>query len=117
MEEGTAQKECIDPYWLYSYYNDEGILFEVLGKTLLKHGVKFSNANAQHIYKRIVHDEGRTFKELQKLISSFITLFKSNGYDRTHFEVFIKETMTQKNQFSRERKIVFSDGSPCISLL
>jgi DNA helicase IV len=92
----------------YSYYNKEGRLLIELEKVLKKHNVKFKEIDYMQIYKQVFErTNNKYFSEFKRLISTFIGLFKSNGYSVDHFDVILKEVMKIENLFLRERSRIF----------
>ena len=70
----------------YSYFQNEGRLLEELREILLSNGVTLepiSNDNMLKLVNEIQSEN--TIREFVKLCCTFIKLFKSNGYDETHF--------------------------------
>ena len=65
----------------YSYYNSEGILEKKLEEILVDNGVKIIQPDYMDIFNRIYQDSSdKYFGEFIQLCSTFIALFKSNGY-------------------------------------
>lgn len=92
----------------YSYYNKEGKLLIELEKILKDSNVKFKEVDYVKIYEQIFDKaNNKFFTEFKKLISSFIGLYKSNGYSVEHFDELNKEAMDIKNSFLRERSKLF----------
>lgn len=95
----------------YSYYNKQGILLKKLDLLLRAHDVKFQPIDLKFVYEKIAlqEKEEQQFKEFKKLISTFITLFKSNGYQETDFNNLIVKTQNDKNPFLKDRALLFLD--------
>lgn len=93
----------------YSYLNKEGVLLKELKLLLEKQGVQFNTIDLQVVYKRIAlqQNEERQFKELKKLVNSFITLFKSNGFIEKDFGRIKTQIPLIKSQFLQERTKLF----------
>lgn len=92
----------------YSYYNSENRLLIELSKMLKERGVRFKEADYLDIYDKIYKSANdKYFSEFKKLISSFISLFKSNGYDEYKFDDLLKESLNIKNDFIKQRNLVF----------
>ena len=92
----------------YSYYNREGILLTELEKKLKKIGIKFVDADYSAIYKKVFNDtDDKYFSEFIKLVSTFIKLFKSNGYNANSFISLYQKAEQQKNIFLIERCKLF----------
>ncbi|ANX11667.1 hypothetical protein ABE41_006575 [Fictibacillus arsenicus] len=91
----------------YSYLTKEGRLLETLRKKLLEQGVIFIEVDIIDISNKIYDTEnGNHFGEFIKFVSSFINLFKSNGYDFDQFETFIK-ILDKGNSFFYNRTRLF----------
>lgn len=94
----------------YSYYNKEGRLLTELENMLKNNNVKFKEADYLDIYDKIYESaKDKYFKEFKKLISSFISLFKSNGYNEKSFEDLVKKSLYIKNNFLKQRSLAFID--------
>jgi len=93
----------------YSYLNKDGVLLKVLKQLLQKQGVQFNTIDLRVVYKRIAlqQNEERQFKELKKLINSFITLFKSNGFTEKDFVRIETQIPLIKSHFIQERTKLF----------
>lgn len=93
----------------YSYYVSRGILFIKLRNQLMLKGIKLIEADYTQIYMKLLIDqkEEQQFKEFKKLISTFITLFKSNGFDSHNFDRLEVHTKKEENKFLRERTLLF----------
>ena len=94
----------------YSYYNKNRTLEENLDKKLTEQGVCKKYVDYREVYKTIVTSkEDRYFKELRKLIVTFINLFKSNGYKEETFNNLFKEANEIENRFIKQRTLLFLD--------
>lgn len=94
----------------YSYYNKNGILIKRLDQKLKAAGVKTKPVDYKEIYDVISNSkEDIYFKELRKLISTFINLFKSNGYKEEKFTDLEREANYIKNYFLKQRTLMFLD--------
>jgi DNA helicase-4 len=94
----------------YSYYNSDGRLVKELEIMLKENNVKFKEADYLGIYNKIYESASdKYFKEFKKLVSSFIGLFKSNGYNENSFEDLIKKSQNIKNSFLKQRSLTFID--------
>ncbi|MHA6260016.1 UvrD-helicase domain-containing protein [Sporosarcina sp. CAU 1771] len=93
----------------YSYYNKNGELLDKIRILLLENGVVLKPINLTEAYKNlfIKRNEERQFKEFKGLISTFITLFKSNGYDDSDFIKMKEKVQVMNNPFHRERTRLF----------
>jgi DNA helicase-4 len=92
----------------YSYYNRDGILLTELEKKLKSIGVKFVDADYTAIYKKVFNDTNdKYFSEFIKLVSTFIKLFKSNGYNANTFISLYQKAEQQRSFFLSERYRLF----------
>lgn len=94
----------------YSYFNKEGDILVELKKLLIRNGVVLKPRNLEEIYLQIYftkNKKNRDFGEIEKLIQTFIGLFKSKGYSEKDFTKI--KTLIQKDtthSFIRERQIL-----------
>lgn len=94
----------------YSYYQSEGILLQTLRSKLINNGVCLKEVDYKETYKTIYENkEDKYFKELRKLIGTFITLYKSRGNDLQDFNNLYKEVLKIPNKFIRERNNILLD--------
>ena len=65
----------------YSYLSSEGKLLDYLDSLLRKNGVEYHEPNFQDIFEKVYEKESdRYFSEFISLCCTFISLFKSKGY-------------------------------------
>lgn len=94
----------------YSYYNKNGLLLVELERILKEEKVKFKNVNIEKIYNKILENKEKNyFRESTKLFSTFIGLFKSNGYSIEQFSIFKDEIDKYDNVFLKDRATLFLD--------
>lgn len=92
----------------YSYYNKDKSLISHLQSILLKNNVVFQNANLKDIFKKIYIDQkDKHFEEFIKLISTFLSLFKSNNLNFSNINKLIKKNEILENSFLRNRNEIF----------
>lgn len=92
----------------YSYYNKDGRLLIELEKLLKSHNVTFVEADYEKIYNKIYASiSDKHFKEFMKLISSFISLFKSDNYQFEDFKKLESKAALYDTAFSRDRALIF----------
>ncbi|RSK27634.1 hypothetical protein EJF36_12520 [Bacillus sp. HMF5848] len=92
----------------YSYYNQQGILLEKLRENLEKYHVSFSDINYKDVFDSIYDQNNNTyFSEFIKLLSTFLTLYKSNGYTSDMLDTFIEKNKKEKIPLIRMRNQVF----------
>lgn len=88
----------------FSYYNSEGKLLDKLKEQLEWNGIKIYERDIVEVYIKLYIDrKDRYFEELVKLVSTFISLLKSNKYDDKDISRFISDTKNIDNQFIKER--------------
>ena len=90
----------------YSYYQTEGILLEKLKEMLLENEVKFQPLPIKDVLEKILEQEDRRLSEFKRLVSSFIHLFKANGYTDKDFARLI-DASTSNNHYLSERAKFF----------
>jgi DNA helicase-4 len=106
-ENGTALIET------YSYLNKDGMLLETLRKKLLQKRVIFKEVDFIDIFNQIYDTENSNhFDEFIKFISSFLSLFKSNGYKFEMFDQMIKHLDNKNLFFYNRTKIFFEIAKP-----
>lgn len=92
----------------YSYFNKQGRLQIELNKLLKKNGVKYKKVDYLEIYKNIIINKNdRTISEFIKLVSTFVNLFKSNGYNEDSFSNLESILDDQNNIFIKNRGKIF----------
>mgnify|MGYP004463065691 FL=1 len=91
----------------YSYYNHNGELPYKLKKLLEENNVVLKPINILDVYKKVyAENEDYHFKEFEKLIQTFIQLFKANGYS---YDDFYKLYRTSLNSFDTQRNLAFCE--------
>ena len=91
----------------YSYYNSKGVLISKLREKLEKAGVKFKKIEIEDLYRLYDFETNKSFNESIKLIGTFLELFKSHDFKDKKFDEYIKASQKSKNDFERNRKILF----------
>lgn len=92
----------------YSYYNKDKTLLLNLEKELLTNSVTLKQANLQDIYKKIyISQKDKQFEEFIKLISTFLSLFKSNNLQLSDINKIIQENEKIDNNFLKSRNEIF----------
>ena len=89
----------------YSYYQRDGILLDKLKEILTTNGVKLHSAPKKDVLKEIFMREDRGLKEFNSLLSSFIHLFKAQGYTIKDFSQL--ESKFPNNTYLQERCRLF----------
>lgn len=91
----------------YSYYTSEGRLLEQLEEKLRQKGVVFSEVKVVEIFERLYDfDKKSYFDEFVKFIGTFLTLFKSNGYNEAQLDKFASG-LDSGNPFLYQRTKLF----------
>lgn len=92
----------------YSYQNKDGQLTTELDSLLRAKGVKYHEVDLKLIHKMVfTQNKNRHFVEFKKLIKTFITLFKSNGYSSSNFVDLTQKARLEKNDFLKQRTLLF----------
>ena len=90
----------------YSWYQQDGILLDKLEEILSANGVELKEPDYAELFKKVYKEE-KTFQEFKKLCSTFVQLFKSNGYKVKDLNSLHYTSKEYKNRFHRERLRVF----------
>lgn len=92
----------------YSWFNSDGILLIKLEELLLENGVKLMEPDCLDIFQQIYNDVGdKYFHKFIQLCSTFITLFKSNGYNDADLSGLKYKSKDYKTDYHRERMRLF----------
>ncbi len=92
----------------YSYYNKDHCLLEKLENLLLKNHVKFKKIDLKEIFEKIyILQNDKQFEELIKLLTTFLSLFKSNNLQLSDIEKLLVENEKLENQFLKSRNSLF----------
>ena len=97
--------KCIETY---SYYNHQGILLEKLEEALKKHSVKFRPRDMTEVYQKLLKNNRNIYNEVQKLIVTFITIYKENGHTDDNFEKSLN-TYQPASEYEKKRANIFFD--------
>lgn len=94
----------------YSYYFSKGILFEKLEQLLKENGVKFKEIDLENIFNVVYKTQGKKyFSEFITLCCTFISLFKSNGYQLFDLDNLQYKSKSYDNAYFHNRLKVFKD--------
>ena len=92
----------------YSWYHSEGKLLSNLERMLHENGVKLREIDYLDVFSRIFNDVGdKYFHEFIQLCSTFITLFKANGYHPDDLDGLTYKSEEYKTEYHRERTRLF----------
>lgn len=69
----------------FSWQVHDGSLFESLEKSLKGLGVVYKPADPKAVAKMIAEKMGNRLEEFEHLLTTFVELFKSGGWDESHF--------------------------------
>lgn len=93
----------------YSYFSSEGILLKRLEELLRQNGVELKEVDYQQVFDTIYKTQSEAyFSEFKKLCSTFIVLFKSNGYASRDLGGLRNENPLHRNLFFQRRTSLFT---------
>lgn len=87
----------------FSWWNNKGDLFSRLELALKNVGVVFHPRDTKEVLAAIQGKARRQLDEFEKLVCSFISLFKSNDFSPTHFDELMEEKAETPNATVRQR--------------
>ena len=87
----------------FSWWNSEGVLLERLEAELLKHGVKLEKQDSADIFRKIVENSQFNIFEIEKLICTFLTLFKAAGHSESDFDSLLSKSSTTAYNTARQK--------------
>ena len=94
----------------YSYYFSKGILFEKLEELLKENGVEFKEINLEDVFNAVYVTQGKKyFSEFITLCCTFISLFKSSGYQLSDLDCLQYKSSKYNNVYFQNRLKVFKD--------
>lgn len=92
----------------FSYYNKDYSLLDKITSLLQENHVNFQQNNISNIFNNIyILQNDKQYDEFIKLISTFLSLFKSNNLQLTDIENLILENKSNTNIFMRNRNDLF----------
>lgn len=93
----------------YSYYQSENRLLDRLEEKLKDCGVKFKKIDYQQFMIDLLNDETKIneYWDFIKLVETFISLFKGNGYEKDKFKEFNEENESREDGFLKEKHRLF----------
>ena len=94
----------------YSYYISEGILFSEIDKQFKKYNVVYSEPDYLEIFNTAYGSvEEKYFLQFIQLCSTFIKLFKSNGYSIEELRLLKLKSIEGDTLFHQKRREIFID--------
>lgn len=87
----------------FSWWNSQNKLYENLELELVKNGVVFKPLNMDEVWKKICDNAKNKVSEFERLIASFISLYKSNGFDEAYFDELLKLETDSSHDTERQR--------------
>ena len=94
----------------YSYFIQEGILFDELDKIIKENNIKTGEIDKKEILEMIFNIKKiRMFKSLTELIKTFITFFESKHLKLEDFDKFRKISEENTNFYAKKREEIFFD--------
>lgn len=90
----------------FSWQVRDGTLFERLEMDLKALGVVFNPVDPKVVTKMIAEKMGNRLTEFERLLTSFIMLFKSRGWDGSHFAELAAPEGEQPNDASRRKSFL-----------
>ena len=92
----------------YSYYNKDKTLLSKLENSLVENHITLKQANLQDIYQKIyIFQKDKPFEEFIKLITTFLSLFKSNNLQLSDIDKLLVENQNLDNNFLKSRNELF----------
>lgn len=92
----------------YSYYNKDGVLIEKLTEILQKHNVVFHSRDLRELYVAWMKKKYLSgYRDFIHLVSTFITLYKSNGYTGLPCDTLKTSLQDRMNVFYQQRTDLF----------
>jgi DNA helicase-4 len=92
----------------YSYYNKDGILTEKLTEILQKHTVVFHSRDLRELYVVWMKKKYLSgYNDFIHLASTFIILYKSNGYTGLPYDTLNKSQLGRLNLYYQQRTDLF----------
>ena len=92
----------------YSYYQSEGILLSKLRELLTKNKVVLKPRDTNEILQKLCERKDKRLKEFTKLISSFILLFKSQGYNEKQILELPNQSRRKSSYFIERNRLFYS---------
>ncbi|MGL4766342.1 MAG: UvrD-helicase domain-containing protein [Aeromonas sp.] len=92
----------------YSWENKEGILIQKLDKIIKDNSIKINKISSEKITEIIYNlTKDIEFKEIYKLLNTFLGLFKSNNYNISHIKIMNQQAMKNNNLYIKNKHLLF----------
>jgi len=92
----------------YSWYNSKGCLEQKLRELLINNNVEFTNPDYRDLYNKAYNDVGdKAFKHFIQLCTTFISLYKANGYKPDDISRLKYPRDSRNTPFYNERTVHF----------
>lgn len=89
----------------YSWWCQKGVLFDNLKRELSGLGVAFNPLDRREVLRLLCEKSGNQLDEVEKLLATFITLFKANGYPLSMFDEMSRTEAS--SEISMQRQVSF----------
>ena len=94
----------------YSYYNEEGRLFEKLEELLRENNITIGKRDPKEILEIILKiRRTQMFKSFSELIKTFINIFEANDLNIEDFNKFRQMSKKQADAYTKKREEIFFD--------
>lgn len=92
----------------YSWENKEGVLIEKLDKIIKQNSIKVNKISSEKMTE-IIHKltEDIEFKEVYKLLNTFLGLFKSNNYDINNIKIMNQKAKLINDPYKKNKHMLF----------
>lgn len=87
----------------FSWWDSKGVLLENLASELKKLEVVFRPKNMSEVWDNLCENAKGKVTEFERLVASFINLFKSNGFTDINFEELLKLESSSNHDTKRQR--------------
>ena len=87
----------------FSWWYAKGVLFDNLTSSLEAQGVVFKPRDKREIFELVKKKADHKLGEIEKLLATFINLYKSNGFDVSHFDELLKKKASSLNETTRQQ--------------
>lgn len=93
------RKHKTDLIYTFSRFKDGRTLLEHLREKLLKHGFELRPRSSKEVFEKIVStEENKYISRLVKLVCTFISNFKTNGYTPDYFSRFAYKSKNERTK-------------------